>query len=61
MISLRTIAIWLGMMIFVMWATAVVGTWTWWITMPLSAFSAWVAADLDIRDRRMVVRPDDDS
>jgi hypothetical protein len=61
MISLRAIAIWIGMCVISSWATANVGTWTWAITFPLTALAGCAAASLDARERRRPWSRNDDS
>jgi hypothetical protein len=52
MISLRTIAIALGVIGFAQWAVINLGPWTWFITMPLCAYAGLAAAALDKREGR---------
>jgi hypothetical protein len=53
MISLRTMFMLLGMMIFAGWAVVNVGGWANFITLPLSVFAGLVAAELDRREGRL--------
>lgn len=52
MISLRTIAMILGMIVFVAWSAHQVGPWTALITLPLTNLAVCVAAELDVREGR---------
>lgn len=52
MISLRSIAIILGMLVFAFWGSKQVGIWTWLISVPLCFYAGRAAGALDHREGR---------